>query len=156
MKVQRRIYWALPVLGLLAAVLSFVVTQVDPERSHSAAGWLGADLYYPRWIVYVGDRVMMWTTGVADIAIATGCLIMAYSFWMHRRDQIHFNRESIVLLSALFLSVGLTHLVVTLTFLSGVYLLDLLVRSSAAAMCLVTSGFVARSLLWLPRDQIGG
>lgn len=147
MRVQRRIYWTLPVLGLLAAVLIFLVTQTDPERTHSAAGWLGGDAYYPRWIVYDSDRVMMWLTGLADCAIAAGCGLISYSFWNHRRDQVHFNPESIILFTFMFLSVGLTHLVVTLTFVSGVYLLDLLVRSSAAAMCLVTSAFVSKSLL---------
>jgi hypothetical protein len=146
-QVQRRIFWALPVLAFLAAVLIFIIVQFDPERSKSVLGWLGADFYYPRWVVYVGDHTMMWSTGIADCAIAVACLVISVCFWRRRRAQITFNSESIVLFSYVFLSVGLTHAVITFAFYSGVYLLDLMVRSAAAAMCIVTSGYVARALL---------
>lgn len=152
MRVTRRVYWTIPVLAVVAIALIVVASNQDPWREPTILGWLGADAYYPRWILFIGDRTMMTVATLADGSIFAACLVIAWSFWKNRNHVIRFNHESMILYAALFLSVGLTHLVVTFTLFSGVYLLDLLVRSAAASLCAVTAGFTVRALLWPPRE----
>jgi hypothetical protein len=153
MRVQRRISWTIPVLIVVAAILITVTFRHDPWRSHTVLGWLGADVYYPRWIVYIGDWVMMALTTVADWFIAGGCVAIAFSFYENRNAVIRLNYESTILLSSTFVSIGAAHLVVTATMFSGIYLLDLLVRSAAASLTVVTAIFTVRALLWPPSDR---
>lgn len=153
MKVQRRISWTIPVLIIVASILIFAVDRHDPWRTHTLLGWFGADIYYPRWIVYIGDKTMMGLTTVADWLIAAGCGAISYSFYANRNAVIRFNHESSLLLSSTLASIGLTHLVVTATMLSGIYLLDLLVRSAAASLTTVTAVFTVRALLWPSKDR---
>lgn len=153
MKVQRRISWTIPVLIVVASILIFAVDRHDPWRTHTLLGWLGADVYYPRWIVFIGDRTMMGLSIAADWSIAAGCGAISYSFYANRNAVIRFNHESSLLLSSTLAAIGLTHVVVTATMFSGVYLLDLLVRSAAASLTAVTAVFTVRALLRPSKDQ---
>jgi hypothetical protein len=153
MRVQRRIYWTLPVLAIVAAVLIAATLRHDPWRPDTILGWLGADIYYPRWILFLGDWMMMGLSLLADFCISLGCSIIALSFWLNRPHFVRLNHESMVLYAAVFLSLSVTHLIVMETMFSGVYLLDLMIRSAAASLCMVTAFFTARSLLWPHREE---
>jgi hypothetical protein len=153
MRVQRRIYWTLPVLAIVAAVLVFVTFRHDPWRDGTLTGWFGADIYYPRWILFLGDGMMMSLSLLADLCIGFGCGMIAVSFWVNRANLVRLNHESMVLYAAVFFSLSITHLVVMGTMFSGIFLLDLMIRSAAASLCMVTAFFTARFLLWPHRDE---
>lgn len=153
MKVQRRISWIIPVLIVVAGILIFATYRHDPWRTHTLLGWLGADVYYPRWIVYIGDKTMMGLSLMADWGITVGCSAIAWSFFLNRDAVIRLNHESSLLLSSTLAAIGLTHLVATATMFSGIFLLDLLVRSAAASLTIVTAVFTVRALLWPHKDR---
>jgi len=155
MRIQRRIYWTLPVLGIVAGSLVIALVTKDPEpwRENTLTGWLGADAYYPRRLVFLGDWVMLWLSMLADFSIGVGTALMALSFWLRRRLVIRFNPESSILFAAVFGSVAATHIVVLWTMFVGVYLLDLLVRSAAGSLCMVTAIFTVRALVWPGREE---
>lgn len=147
MIVRRRVFQFIPFIAIVVAVVSSRIIQHDPWRSNSFLGWLGADVYYPRYLSLLGDWVMVYCSLAADVGIAAGCGLIAYSYWVHRSDSIQLNSEAVRLIGGSIGLVGLTHLVNAATMYSGVFLLDLLVRSSAAAACCVTALYTAQALL---------
>jgi hypothetical protein len=151
MRTRRRVYAAIPFLAVVGGVLVSRIVHHDPWRSNSLLGWLGADVYYPRYLALLGDWVMVWTQLATDFGIVVGCGLIAYAHWIHRNHSVQLNPEAIRLIGASFGLLAATHLVNMVTMQSGIYLLDIMVRSSAAAACCVTAAYTARALLSRPR-----
>jgi hypothetical protein len=151
MRTTRRAYLAIPIILAITIVLAARVVHHDPWRANSVLGWMGADVYYPRNLSLIGDWVMVTLSLVADFGITAGCGIIAFSYWVHRTHSLQLNREAIRMIGASFGLVALTHLVNMATMVVGIYLLDLLIRSSAAAACCVTAAYTAMALLSPPR-----
>ena len=147
MIVRRRVFQTIPIIILVAIILASRIVHHDPWRSNSLLGWLGADVYYPRYLSLLGDWVMVYCSVAADLGIAAGCALIAYSYWVHRLHSIQLNSEAVRLISGSVGLLGATHLVNVATMYSGIFLLDLLVRSSAAAACCVTALYTAKALL---------
>jgi hypothetical protein len=147
MRTARRVYWTIPFLVLVTVATATRIIHHDPWRSNSVLGWMGADVYYARNLSLLGDLVMITLSLVADLGIAVGCGLIAFSYWVHRTHSVQLNHEALMLIGASFGLLALTHLVNMITMFSGVYLLDLLVRSSAAAACCVTAFYTAKALL---------
>jgi hypothetical protein len=151
MLTTRRVYLAIPIILAVTIVLAARIIHHDPWRANSLLGWMGADVYYPRYLSLLGDWVMVTLSLVTDFGITIGCGIIALSYWIHRTHSLQLNKEAIRMIGASFGLLALTHLLNMVTMVSGVYLLDLLVRSSAAAACCVTGAYTAMALLSRPR-----
>lgn len=147
MRTQRHVYMAIPFLVIVTGVIAARIIHHDPWRTNSVLGWMGADVYYPRSLSLLGDWVMVTLSLAADFGIAAGCGLIAFSYWVHRNHSLQLNHEALILIGASFGLLGLTHLVNMATMYSGIYLLDLLFRSSAAAACCVTALYTAKALL---------
>lgn len=151
MRTARRVYWAIPFLAIVTGAIASRIIHHDPWRTNTVLGWLGADVYYQRSLSLLGDYVMIALSLTADFGIAVGCGIIAFSYWIHRKESLQLNHEALILTGASFALLALTHVINIATMYSGVYLLDLLVRSSAAAACCVTAFYTAKALLTRPR-----
>jgi hypothetical protein len=145
--VRRRVLQILPVIVAATIVGVTRIVHNDPWRSNTILGWLGADVYYPRQLAFASDSVMVALSAIADAGIFAGCCLIALSYLIHRKRSLSLNPDAVNLVGASFGLVGLTHLVNLLTMYSGIYLLDLVTRSSAAAACCVTAIYTARELL---------
>jgi hypothetical protein len=151
MRTQRRVLLAIPFLAVVTGVAVSRIVHHDPWRSNSLLGWLGADVYYPRYLSLLGDWVMVWIQLTTDCGVVIGCGLIAYAYWIHRNHSVQLNPEAVRLIGASFGLLALTHLVNMVTMQSGIYLLDIMVRSSAAAACCVTAAYTAKALLSRPR-----
>jgi hypothetical protein len=147
MKVVRRVYLAVPIILAVTIVLASRVIHHDPWHANSILGWMGADIYYPRSLSLLGDWVMVGLSLWADFWIVLGCGIITFSYWVHRNHSLQLNPEAIRLVGGSFGLLGATHLLNMATMFSGIYLVDLMVRSSAAAACCVTAAYTAKALL---------
>jgi hypothetical protein len=145
--IQRRVLQTLPIIVIATIVGSLRIVHNDPWRSNTVLGWLGSDVYYPRNLLFAGDEFMSVMSEVADMGIWAGCCLTALAYLLHRRHSLSLNPDAVKLIGVSFGAVGLTHLVNVFTMYSGIYLLDLVVRSSAAAACCVTAAYTARELL---------
>src|SRR5215213_4605207 len=151
MRTTRLVYWTIPLLAVVTGVIVTRIIHHDPWRTGSFLGWLGADVYYERSLSLLGDYVMVTLSLTADFGITVGCGVIAFSYWIHRKHSLQLNHEALILIGASFGLLSLTHAVNMITMYSGVYLLDLLVRSSAAAACCVMAFYTAKALLSRPR-----
>ena len=147
MMVQRRVFQILPIVVAATIVGVIRVVHNDPWRSNTLLGWLGADVYYPRELSFASDRVMVGLSLVADAGIVLGCCLIALSYLVHRRHSLSLNPDAVKLIGGSFGLVGLTHLTNLATMFTGIYLADLVLRSSAAAVCCVTAAYTTRELL---------
>jgi hypothetical protein len=147
MLTTRRVYLAIPILLVFTVVIAARIIHHDPWRANSFLGWMGADVYYPRNLSLLGDWVMVTLSLTADFGIVVGCGLIAYSYWVHQTHSLQLNPEALRVIGASFGLLALTHLANMATMFTGIYLLDLLVRSSAAAMCCVMGVFTAMALL---------
>jgi hypothetical protein len=151
MQTTRRVYLAIPIILAVTVVIAVRVIHHDPWRANNILGWIGADVYYPRSLSFAGDWVMVALSLVGDLGIAASCGIITFCYWVHRNHSLQLNPEALRLIGASFGLLSATHLMNMVTMFSGIYLLDLLVRSSAAAACCVTAVFTAKALLARPR-----
>jgi hypothetical protein len=151
MRTRRRVYAAIPFLAVVVGVVVSRIVHHDPWRSNSLLGWLGADVYYPRYLALLGDWVMVWVQLSTDFGIVVGCGLIAYAYWIHRNHSVQLNPEAVRLSGVSFGLLALAHMVNMITMQTGIYLLDIMVRSSAAAACCVTAAYTARALLSRPR-----
>jgi len=151
MLVRRRVFQTIPILIALTLVVAWRIVGEDPWRTNTLLGWLGADVYYPRRLSFLGDGVMVALSIMADAGITIGCGLIAYCYWIYRNHSIQLSSEAIRLIAGSFALLGATHLANMATMFAGVYLLDLLIRSSATAACCVTAAYTARALLSLRR-----
>jgi hypothetical protein len=151
MRTRKRVYWTIPFLAVVTFVIASRIIHHDPWRSNTIVGWLGADVYYPRNLSLIGDGVMVALSLTADLGITVGCGLIAFAYWVHRDHSLQLNPEALRLIGASFGLMAATHLVNVATMYSGIYLLDLLTRASAAAACCVTAIYTAKALLFRTR-----